>query len=123
MVSYKYVEFSYGVASTENWMTVLFFDVVQLFDVYEHIETPDPVSCTDTCQVLFPNCDSVSIKKDRYDDIYQCHGFLERYYPIDYEDRVKGRISIINIRVRNQTYVHLCYTIKYPSTLMFKKSI
>ena len=109
LVSYKCVECSYGFTSTKNWTDPIFFDEVEVLDVCEHIETPGPVPCTDTCQDLFPKCDSVSIKKDKFnDDIYQCHECSEGYYPIDFEDGVKGRISNIHNVLRNQTEVHLC---------------
>ena len=98
-----------GFEATGNWTGVAIFDRGVQYDVCEHLPTPSPVQCGPDCKELFPQCDEIDIKRDESgEDIYHCTRCSEGYYPMDYEDGAKGKISNPKNPLRSTSEIHLC---------------
>jgi hypothetical protein len=98
-----------GFEPTGKWTKVSIFDSSEQFDVCEHLPTPAPVPCGPECKDLFPECDEIDIKRDEFrEDIYHCTRCAEGFYPMDYEDGARGKISDPDNMLRYTREVHLC---------------
>lgn len=77
--------------------------------VCKRIPTPGPVDCPEICKAQFPNCDKISISKDeRGHNVYQCDQCEKGYYPIAYEEKVRGRMSVRAGDVHKFNTIYLC---------------
>ena len=122
----SYVEFlctrcDRGFNPSGNWTESYRYDWIVYHDVCDHIVTGEPIECDDECKDVYPHCNSLLVTWNAYqDDIYQCLECDGEYYPMDYEDDVKGRISNIGNSMRNTREIHLCSPL--PSIIYTEKT-
>ena len=76
--------------------------------VCKRVPVPE-IDCPEICKETFPNCDRISISKDENGhNVYQCHQCSAGFYPIDYENGVKGRLSAQYNPMRSYNVIYLC---------------